>query len=163
MELSDKEKKFDSMSSTSSHQHDKSITSSPTNEAQSLPTAPPVHSNDFSSPFVPNSLPVNPHSVTSYDTPRTTPKNLISSFNSHSNINSPYSVHAPVASPYYTQSPSPYSTTTAYQQSYHHTPAPYNIPAEQSYSNSPSLYRDPSLVYQPSQRNYHSGQTYPYN
>ncbi|KAI8068952.1 hypothetical protein BDF21DRAFT_496087 [Thamnidium elegans] len=164
IELSDKEKKFDTMSSTISHLHDKSTASSPSSEAHPLPTAPPVNTDDFSSSFVPNSLPVNPHPVPSYDTPRAIPTHLVSSFNPHSNISSPYSVHAPVASsPYYTQSPSPYATT-AYQQPYHHSPAPYNIPAEQqSYSNSPSLYRDPSLVYQPSQHNYHSGQTYPYN
>lgn len=152
------------MSYTSSHQHDKSTASSPTNEAHPLPTAPPVIINDFSSPFVPNSLPVNPHPVSSFDTPRATPTNLVSSYNPHSNIHSPYSVNAPIASSsYYTQPPSPYATT-AYQQPYQHSPVPYNIPAEQqSYSNSPSLYRDPSLVYQPSQRNYHSGQTYPYN
>ncbi|GAA5799274.1 hypothetical protein HPULCUR_004684 [Helicostylum pulchrum] len=162
IELSDKEKKFDSMSSTSSsHQHDKNTaSSSPANVAHPLPAAPPVYKNDFSF----TSLPMNPHPVPSYDTPRTTPTNLVSSYNPHSNISSPYSVNAPVTSPspYYTQPQSPYATT-AYQQPYHHSPAPYNIPAEQQ-SYSPSLYRDPSLVYhQPSQRSYHSGQTYPYN
>jgi hypothetical protein len=148
MEYSEKDKQpvahYDMLSSTSFSEYeqlDHSLENTPTTHPlPAPPSAPPMNSSGFTSPYAPSSV-LNTGSP--YGTPRTTPPavtNLVSSYtppsylSNVSSVGSPYTVPASVVSSYPSSS-SPY-TTHSYQQH-----QPYNnIPTQQAYSpyNSPS-------------------------
>lgn len=165
--MDEEEEEEQNTTTTSSH------SSSPNPLPSVPPSVPPLNpGSGFNSPFVPQALTIDTtRSSSVYNIP--TPTNLVASFvPPHP---SPYSVPASVAPPpanhnpqYYPQSPSPYQAQVYHHQQQPYSPAPYNnIPLDPHFNHSsPSLYRDPSLVYQQPhhQRNtYHAGQPYPSN